>query len=199
MEAANKILIVLGKNLGYLGNPDEIKNSSNFLSKKSEITTHAAGILFNQRKFNKLILSGGFTSGKNLPSEAEAMKRFLLKNYPQIPESAIILEEVSVDTKQNALEVKKILDKNNLKADALLTISPHSRRANSIFKKNKMDLKPINSDIVLKSNSPELYKNYKNEIKSGEKLAELWLLFIQSIPLIGPWVDKWNEAKRARN
>jgi uncharacterized SAM-binding protein YcdF (DUF218 family) len=56
-----------------------------------------------------IIFSGGFTAGKDMPSEGQAMFDYY---YPRAPENGplVILEEKSVDTSTNAKEVSKKLE-----------------------------------------------------------------------------------------
>lgn len=100
-------LIVLGKNIGVGWNREKIRKTPHFLSDRSELSVFATGFLFDTGNFKQIIFSGGKTAGADYPSEAKAMKDFLLKEFPEIPEEKIILEENSFDTIENAIEVKK--------------------------------------------------------------------------------------------
>lgn len=78
-----------------------------------------------------IILSGGKAYGKK--PEAEIAKRFLLSLG--VDERHIITEDKSRDTKENALFVKEIAEKREIKKVVLITSAFHLRRSVMLFKR----------------------------------------------------------------
>jgi uncharacterized SAM-binding protein YcdF (DUF218 family) len=80
---------------------------------------------------DKIILAGGPVVWKH--SWASLMQEHALSLG--IPKDAIILEDQSKTTEEDARFTKEILDKNSYKSCLLVTSPYHSRRAYTIFKK----------------------------------------------------------------
>ncbi|NJM97877.1 MAG: YdcF family protein [Phormidesmis sp. RL_2_1] len=114
--------------------------------------------LYNQNRAPKLILSGGrvtwrggaaTTQGE--PSEADDMKEFAMAM--NVPESAILLEGKSLNTRQNAVNVKEILDQNAISSVLLVTSAMHMPRAIAIFKKLGIHAIPAPTDYLVTTQS----------------------------------------------
>jgi uncharacterized SAM-binding protein YcdF (DUF218 family) len=111
------------------------------LSQRSRLNALAGGQLYAEGKLKKLIVTGGYTSGPDLPSEAEAMKAYILKKYPTINPDDIITENESIDTPGNAEKVKGILEElQTLSGDtshqptiALVSNQDHIGNSETIF------------------------------------------------------------------
>lgn len=91
--------------------------------------------LYHIDKVDKILMSGdsGYLVDKGL-NEAEQFKQILMEEC--IPEEDILVESVSKNTYQNALESKKILDKTPQQEKVLLVTSAlHMRRSKACFKK----------------------------------------------------------------
>jgi uncharacterized SAM-binding protein YcdF (DUF218 family) len=139
-------LVVLGKNIGVGWIRNRIRKTKHYLSDRAEFSILAGGVLFNSGDFKHLIFSGGKTAGLDFPSEAKAMRDFLILKFPNFPKEKIILEDISMDTLQNAQEVKKIADSMNLKTLMVMTTPEHFARSKMLFKKEGMDVDMINSE-----------------------------------------------------
>jgi uncharacterized SAM-binding protein YcdF (DUF218 family) len=99
--------------------------------------------LYQQGKINKFILSGGSSSvtGRTKP-EATYVKPILLEFG--IPDSAIVVEDKSRNTHENALNTASILKKMNIKDEVLLVTSAfHMRRAQAVFSKAGIQVNPF--------------------------------------------------------
>jgi len=120
-----KYIIALGKGLEVL------KDGKVEPRVASKITALAAFMLLQKGIGDKVIFSGGHTKGINNSSEARVMFDFAKQYFPEIYSQKIILEENSIDTAGNAIEVKKLvpLDVEII----LLTISFHLLRSKKIF------------------------------------------------------------------
>ncbi|MBP9716745.1 MAG: YdcF family protein [Candidatus Levybacteria bacterium] len=192
-------LIVLGKNIGIYSTRHKIKKTPHFLSDRSELSTITAGLLYKTGIFKKIVFVGGKTSGKNIPSEAAAMKNFLMKQFSDISGDKIILEEKSVDTLTNAKEVKKILKENDIRSGLILTTSVHTHRTKMLFNKEGLNLDVISSDKSLPQLSKELNEKYNVKESFLELLVERTALLVQLTPLLGSIANKLVEMTRSRS
>jgi uncharacterized SAM-binding protein YcdF (DUF218 family) len=94
--------------------------------------------LYHQGKIKKILISGDdgniFDQGLD---EAKQLKEVLLKW--KIPKEDILVEDVSRNTFENAVETKKLLKKHpELKRKLLITSGSHMRRAKAIFDHQKI-------------------------------------------------------------
>lgn len=94
--------------------------------------THEAIMLYQKGWAPRLIFSGAAQDASG-PSNAQAMKQQAIKEG--VSESAIIIEETSVNTEQNAANTKMLLDQYQLKKIILVTSAYHQRRASLEFSK----------------------------------------------------------------
>ncbi len=103
--------------------------------------------LYKTGKVKKLLLTGG--SGdllQNAPGEAAKVKEFLVRTG--VPPEDIIVENESKNTWENAVNTKKILDKDYPNARCLLITSAwHIRRAEGCFIKTGIDCTPFSVDF----------------------------------------------------
>jgi uncharacterized SAM-binding protein YcdF (DUF218 family) len=92
-------------------------------------------MLYQNNHINKIIISGGLGMlRKTHASEAMEVKSLLL--LAGIPEAAIIMEDKSRNTYENAQFTKKLLARHpDLKSFVLVTSAFHMRRATGCFKK----------------------------------------------------------------
>ena len=177
-------LIVLGRNFLPGFKRKEIEAQRHHLSPDSRINVLAAGLLYKAGFADKIIFSTGHTAGEDLPSEAQAMKSHLLRIFPSIPEEAIILEEISLDTQENAKEVKKIIDKYKFENVGLLTVRSHLKRAIRLFEKAGLTASPFASEETLKDKRAKFINNYMSS-DLGKKIAkqERIVALVQPLPL----------------
>lgn len=100
-----------------------------------------------------LIIVSGAAADKSGPSNAKAMYQRAVNSG--VPKSAIVMEESSETTKQNATEVKKIIDSKKIKDVILVTSGYHMRRAQLEFSSQFQDVKIRSHPVVYdKSWSP---------------------------------------------
>ena len=105
--------------------------------------------LYNQGKAPKLILSGGRITwrGGSGASEADDMKEFALAMG--VPELAIVLEGTSLNTRQNAVNLKPILDRQSAESVLLVTSAIHMPRSVAIFSKLGINVIPAPTDYLV--------------------------------------------------
>ncbi len=117
--------------LGGFASPDE--NGTGYFNNSSERFLQAVK-LYKEGKILSILISGG--NGKDVDkkfSEGEWAKNEMLKMG--IPDSAVIYEDKSDNTADNALNTKRLLDSASLHPPYLLiTTASHIPRATLIFK-----------------------------------------------------------------
>lgn len=86
-----------------------------------------------------LIIVSGAAADKSGPSNAKTMHQQAIDNG--VPRRAIVMEESSETTKQNATEVKKIINTRKIKDVILVTSAYHMRRAQLEFSAQFTDVK----------------------------------------------------------
>lgn len=93
----------------------------------------------------KIILSGGVTKNNTI-SEAEYMKTYLVKNG--IDNNRIILEDKSIDTVENIMNCRSIIESNS--KVVVLSSSYHTLRARMICKLCGLKVKTIQAHTPIK-------------------------------------------------
>ena len=163
-------VIVLGENIKKHWGPNEIRCHEErdgrhlYLSPYSKANVLAISILYLMGVTNTFIFSTAHTSGKSVPSEAEAMANHFRKLLQPLPNIAIrnrylyhvwaqkglhwpliILEEKSLSTSSNAREVAKIVKSNKLTNLGLLTVDFHMPRSELHFKRHGINARTIST------------------------------------------------------
>ncbi|MDY7013863.1 MAG: YdcF family protein [Cyanobacteriota bacterium] len=107
-----------------------------------------AAYLYKQKKAPYIIASGGRVQWRGGgPSEALDMANFLTEIG--VPRDAILLEPDSLNTYQNAVNTRQILQRRNFKRVLLVTSALHMPRAIAIFKKQGVDAIPAPTDFLV--------------------------------------------------
>lgn len=106
-------------------------------------TDHAIDLYKNG--WATLIIFSGAAEDKTGPSNAEAMKTRAIE--AGVPESAIIIEEESETTKQNAQNVGRIFNNNNISSAILVTSGYHQRRTYLEFERYTKNVTIYNSPV----------------------------------------------------
>lgn len=150
MKAVAIILIVLAFLIGiaiprYLG-PDDIKKcgthpvaTGNCRATDAIITVSGGDTIARTSEAVKLYKNGwaplmifsGAAADTSGPSNAKAMKRFAVANG--VPESAIVIEEFSQTTAENAVNTSIFVNQKGLGRVLLVTSAYHQRRAKLEF------------------------------------------------------------------
>lgn len=192
-------IVVLGKNLGFGWSKDKIRKQREHLAPHGRVNTDAGGILFIEGRTERIIFSSGITVSE-LPSEAQLMKNHIQRIFPEkIPDEAIILEEVSKQTRGNAIEIAKVLEREKIDPNnvGLVTMGFHMPRAQRFFREQGLNLDPIPSEEVLLEHFPNFVKAYKRKgIYLGEQASEALFKVIQSIPVIKDIAEAYVESAR---
>jgi len=130
----------------------------------SKLRVLAGGLIAREGKAKQIILTGGKTAGPENPSEAEVMKTYLLKKYPQLDESTIITEDASFNTIENSRHVAKLLGESGDKLILLVTNDYHLLRASKNFENQGVIVAEIPAENIVSSRS-----------KSHEQLIQRYL------------------------
>jgi uncharacterized SAM-binding protein YcdF (DUF218 family) len=114
--------------------------------------------LYKLGKIKKIIISGGsgLLMGDSISEAEDLAKVFLLCG---VPEQDLILEKKSINTRENALLTKKLIDQKNLKGNYLLITSAfHMRRSKLCFDKVglKTDVFPVDFYSEQRRFSPDI-------------------------------------------
>ena len=169
--------IVLGGMSGY------DKNDIGYFGDNADRFIQTAN-LFHRGIIKKIIISGGTGS---LSQEEPPEALFLHDQFKAngIPDTAIILEERSRNTFENAIYSKKICDSLKIKSPLLLiTSAQHMRRSVAVFKKTGFECVAYPCD----------YKSIEKDFSFGEsllpriKLLEDWANLLKEI--VGLYVYK---------
>lgn len=142
------------------------------LSLESKMTALAAAEMLKSAMVKKLIITAGKSAGQDKPSEAAAMREYLLRHFKKevkegtINPENIILEEESLDTVETAKNIAALIGKLKIQgALALMSVSHHLPRSLELFEKEGIAARPFPSDEVLKKFRPRytpLIRKYQN-------------------------------------
>ena len=107
---------------------------------------YKAAMLYRAGRGNVVIAAGGRQPWSPFEqSEAEAM-RVLLVDFG-VPASAILLDETSRNTRENAINAKVLLEKSGCKKPLLVTSAAHMKRSVATFERAGVDVFPVSADI----------------------------------------------------
>ncbi|MGV3684414.1 MAG: YdcF family protein [Daejeonella sp.] len=90
--------------------------------------------MYRKGQVDRILISGGSGSMVIDTREALLAREFLVKQC-HVPDSVILIDTVSRNTYENAVETKKILEQNKISSPVLITSAFHMRRAKGCFDK----------------------------------------------------------------
>lgn len=131
--------VVLGGGIAPAGHDDLYPD----MGANADRVWHAAR-LYHAGKVPLLILAGGSDARFSRMSEAEAMQRFLLDMG--VPASAMLLEENSRTTRQNAQFASDLLAGRGIGEVILVTSALHMPRAVALFRARGLKVIPVAVD-----------------------------------------------------
>jgi uncharacterized SAM-binding protein YcdF (DUF218 family) len=141
--------------------------------------------LYKEGYFEKIIISGGSGSLRHPElKESEDLKKIFM--FCGIPDSAIIVENNSQNTRENALLSKEIIEKNFKKDDRFLLITSafHMKRSMACFQ--KVGLRPDAFPVDYYSHDRQFTLDVL--LLPNEKSLHNWRVLIHEV--IGYWVYK---------
>lgn len=143
-----------------------------------------AARLYHAGKAPVIIASGGFMPWQAVKTpESVSMGRFL--EALGVPASAVILETKSVNTRQNALNVRRILRRRGLKTVLLVTSALHMRRAFATFRTAGVDAMPAATNF----HPPPAHPGLLGWLPSAGALGISAAAFHE---YLGYWVYRWR-------
>ncbi|ARV58610.1 hypothetical protein BZZ01_08140 [Nostocales cyanobacterium HT-58-2] len=107
-----------------------------------------AAQLYRQKKAPIIILSGGRINWRGSGSSESADMATILTSIG-IPEEVIVQEPDSLNTYQNAVNVKKILESRGIRRILLVTSAIHMPRSLLIFRHQDIDAIPAPTDFLI--------------------------------------------------
>lgn len=113
-----------------------------------------AARLFQAGKAPRVLLSGGRVASSSTTSEASAMQAFLLDLG--VPEGAMLLEEQSRNTRQNAGLCARLLQPLGCTDILLVTSALHMARAKALFEAQGLHVTPVPTDPEARRRVPVL-------------------------------------------
>ncbi|MBD2383992.1 YdcF family protein [Cylindrospermum sp. FACHB-282] len=137
------------------------------LSEQGDRVIYAAQ-LYRQKKAPIIILSGGRINWRGSGSPESADMADVLTSLG-IPSEAIVQEPNSLNTYQNAENVRKILESRSIRRVLLVTSAMHMPRSLKIFQRQGIDVIPAPTDFLVSQGEMQ-------EITSTPKAAILNLL-----------------------
>ncbi|MGZ8162346.1 MAG: YdcF family protein [Methylobacter sp.] len=103
-----------------------------------------AAQLYHAGKVKRIVLSGGIDSRLGGLTEAEAMRVFI--RDLGVPDAVIHLESTSANTRQNAVQVARLLKEWGVDRVALVTSALHMPRAKRLFEAQGLAVIPAATD-----------------------------------------------------
>ena len=135
----SQAIVVLG---GGIRPPEQFQQLPD-LNDGADRVWHAAR-LYHAHKAPRIVVSAGSDKNTSATTEAESMRVFL-KDLG-VPAEAIILEDESRNTRQNAEFCARILKKQNIREIILVTSALHMRRAEGLFAAQGLKVIPAATD-----------------------------------------------------
>ncbi|MBD0382742.1 YdcF family protein [Paenibacillus sedimenti] len=125
--------------------PDPLTRGEGYLSPYTAARVMTVAELYRQTKL-PIVLSGGQVYSDS-GNESQIAKRHLLALG--VPESAIMLDDTSRNTEENAAHTQSILNQQGWKRPVLITSAFHMARAVKHFQKLKVDVLPYPTDYQM--------------------------------------------------
>ncbi len=133
-----------------------------------------AAKLYREARAPLMIPTGGRIDWKG-PGTSEAEDMTTLMETMGVPRSAIILEPKALNTYENAVNVKKILDERKIDRFLLVTSAAHMPRSMMIFRKLGMNAIPTPTDYQksdLESRPSSVESRLLNLLPDAENLRD---------------------------
>jgi uncharacterized SAM-binding protein YcdF (DUF218 family) len=105
-----------------------------------------AAKLYKDNKAPKIILSGGRVTWK-AETGSESADMAILLDLLGVPRTAILEDPTSLNTRQNAINVQQIVDREQFHKLILVTSATHMPRSLAIFRRLGMDVTPAPTDF----------------------------------------------------
>jgi len=134
-------IVVLGGGIGSPEYPRQIVE----LSSAADRVVYASW-LYHQGAAPKIILTGGYIPWKGKREGSPAENMAIILEMLSVPDDALILEEDSLNTYENAVNTKAILDAEGINRIILVTSASHMPRSVGLFAKQGLEVIPAPTD-----------------------------------------------------
>ena len=104
--------------------------------------------LYNEGKAPRIIFSGGHIDWRGT-GESESGDMAVLAEALGVPRSAMLEDKTSLNTYENAVNVKKILEEQGINQILLVTSAIHMPRSLKIFEKQGIETIPAPTDFLI--------------------------------------------------
>ncbi len=188
LPAADAIVI-----LGGATNPPDPPRPGVDLREEGDRVIYG-GQLFRAGKAPKIILSGGRVDwwGKSSPESADMAT---ILEFIGLPATALIQEPNSLNTRQNAVNVKQILDAQGMKKILLVTSAMHMPRSLRIFRKLGIDAIAAPTDYRITTSQdalpPTAAAAVLSALPSAENLHYTSKALKEYVGLVVYWLRGW--------
>jgi uncharacterized SAM-binding protein YcdF (DUF218 family) len=152
------------------------------LNRAADRIWHAAR-LFHAGKAPVIIVSGGLSPRETANSEADAMSQLLVDLG--VPSEAIVFEDQSRTTRENAVYTARLLEARGHQRVLLVTSALHMPRALATFRAVGIEALPAATDFEVTPSSPDLRRWLPN---SGSLDASTRAMK----EYLGLWVYRWR-------
>ncbi|MFD0692489.1 YdcF family protein [Paenibacillus sp. GCM10027628] len=141
-EQVNGDVLVMLTGGAIADNPDPLTHGEGYLNPGTAARVLTVAELYRQTKL-PIVLSGGQVYS-DTGNESQIARRHLLALG--VPESAILMDDTSRNTEENAVHTQSILKQQGWKRPVLITSAYHMARAVKHFQKLKVDVLPYPTD-----------------------------------------------------
>lgn len=179
-------------------------NGKNFLdlSAPARMNCIVVAEFYRQGKTNYIIFGTGKSAGEKFSSEARAMKDYILKKYPEIPDDRILIHENNLDSYQEIEEDAKIAKERGLEKLALVTIDTQLPKGIRMLRRNGFEnvvgYDTFQEIIKIDSRYEKLVEKYKKSCAEKYERTKEKILRIVDILGFRGWFFK-RIAKFIRN
>jgi len=136
-----------------------------------------AASLYHAAKGNRIIVAGGIQPWSPFEqSEAEAIQTLLVGLG--VPATAVLLDETSRNTRENAINTKRLLEESDCGRPLLVTSAAHMKRSVATFASLGVHVFPVSVDVRVVRVSEHTFMDYVpniNALKNTTDAMREWM------------------------
>jgi len=138
------------------------------ISLRSKMNCTTAAEMYRKGLTGKIIIGTGQSAGKKWPSEARAMKDYIIKKYGDVRTEDILTQEKTMETFNELDEDIKLARENGLNRLALVTVNTQMPKCKRYLKKKGENLDYISSEEEFKQLNSKYHRLAEQYAKSPE-------------------------------
>jgi uncharacterized SAM-binding protein YcdF (DUF218 family) len=155
-----------------------------------------AGKLYREGKAPRVILSGGRVDWDGSNNQPEAADMAELLKTMGVPESAMLQEPTSRNTRENAVNTKQIMDQQGIRKILLVTSALHMPRSLKIFQKLGIDTIPAPTDFLSTDQERQAFQNTTeaitlNSLPDAERMRNTTRALKEYVGIGVYWLRGW--------